>query len=540
MMSRGLASDRYSTALFRLLLFVVLAAIEMTATSVLLDFDILGTSQLAVVQTYIRQLVLAAVTCALAFVVISWPNRQALLDNWKAQIEASSWRQPLLMNLVLFSLLAIASIGFTRYFPTADQPPWGLYSAYLLLLAATGISLAWIAAPPSLWQSLIIQNRKMIAVAAVAGIAAILTGSISQTLWHDLSGVTLRLSHLLLLLCESDVRVDYGTRSLGVGTFNVLIDHRCSGYEGVGLVLVFLGLYLWVFRSTLRFPNALALLPIGAAAIWFLNSARIAALVSLGAHTSPEIAIGGFHSQAGWITFLIVTIGIMVTVPRLPFFAAREHAAPRPASSHRLMVALLAPFMSLMAAGIVVAAMAPYDEWFYGLKVAAVGLCLWVFRDVYRSFVARVDGLALAAGAVVGIVWIVTAPAPADGSEVGAWIATQSLWLAAFWLVVRAIGSIIMVPIAEELAFRGLLHRWLISRDFETVDFATFSWLAFIVSSLLFGFMHQRWIAGALAGAVFALVMYRSDRLSDPIAAHMTANAVIIAWAIAAQNWSLL
>ena len=282
------------------------------------------------------------------------------------------------------------------------------------------------------------------------------------------------------------------------------------------------------------------LLPIGVAAIWLLNSVRIAALVSLGAHTSPEIAVGGFHSQAGWITFLIVTIGIMATVPRLSFFAAGERAVARRSSSDRLIVALLAPFMCLMAASIVMAASAPYDEWFYGLKVAAVGLCLWIFRDVYRGLIARVDALALAAGAVVGVLWVVTTPATADGGDVGAWIATQSVWLAALWLTIRAIGSIIMVPIAEELAFRGLLHRWLISRNFETVDFATFSWLAFVVSSLLFGFMHQRWIAGALAGAVFALLMYRSGRLSDPIAAHMTANAVIIAWAITAQNWSLL
>jgi CAAX prenyl protease-like protein len=151
-----------------------------------------------------------------------------------------------------------------------------------------------------------------------------------------------------------------------------------------------------------------------------------------------------------------------------------------------------------------------------------------------------VDSLTLAAGAAVGILWIVTAPVAADGSGVGAWIATQSAWLVALWLTIRAAGSVIMVPIAEELAFRGLLHRWLISRNFETVDYATFSWLAFVVSSLLFGFMHQRWIAGALAGAAFALLMYRSGRLSDPIAAHMVANAMIIAWAIAAQDWSLL
>jgi hypothetical protein len=34
--------------------------------------------------------------------------------------------------------------------------------------------------------------------------------------------------------------------------------------------------------------------------------------------------------------------------------------------------------------------------------------------------------------------------------------------------------------------------------------------------------------------------MYRTNRLSDPIAAHMTANGTICAWAIAFGQWSLL
>ncbi len=543
MMPSRLASDRYSTALIRLLLFVGLTVIEMTATSLLFVLDAPETGLIAIqfyIRETVRQTILAAVACALAFGVISWPNRRAIIADWNARSEASSWRRPLAVNLALFGVLVVATIAFSRYAATAVGPPWLLYSAYLVLLAATGVSLAWIAAPPSLWQSLISQNRMTIAVAAVAGIGAILAGSIAQTLWHELSGITLRLTHRILLLYEADVRVNYSTRTLGVGDFNVQVDSNCSGYEGVGLVLVFLGLYLWVFRNSLRFPNAFLLLPIGVATIWLLNAVRIAALISIGAHTSPEVAVGGFHSQAGWISFLIVSIGIMSTVPRLSFFAAGERPVAHRPSSDRLIVALLAPFMCLMAASVAMAAMAPYDEWFYGLKVATVGLCLWIFRDVYRGFIARVDVVALAAGAAVGVLWIVTAPADADGGEVGAWIAGQSVWLAALWLTIRAIGSIVMVPIAEELAFRGLLHRWLISRNFETVDYATFSWLAFVVSSLLFGFMHQRWIAGALAGAVFALLMYRSGRLAEPIAAHMTANAVIIAWAIAAQNWALL
>jgi membrane protease YdiL (CAAX protease family) len=52
--------------------------------------------------------------------------------------------------------------------------------------------------------------------------------------------------------------------------------------------------------------------------------------------------------------------------------------------------------------------------------------------------------------------------------------------------------------------------------------------------------MHQRWIAAFLAGAVYALLMYRSKRLSDAIAAHVASNAAIMVWAVAAQQWSLL
>jgi CAAX prenyl protease-like protein len=96
------------------------------------------------------------------------------------------------------------------------------------------------------------------------------------------------------------------------------------------------------------------------------------------------------------------------------------------------------------------------------------------------------------------------------------------------------------VPIAEELAFRGYLHRLLISARFESVGFGEFRVLAFLGSSLAFGLLHERWLAAALAGAVYALLMYRTKRLSDPIAAHIASNAAILLWAIAAGQWSLL
>jgi exosortase E/protease (VPEID-CTERM system) len=533
------ASRQQSAAPIRLLMFATLAVGEMLVTSFL--YAVPNFPGLLNPSYYVRQLTLLCVASALAFVVVSWPVRHGFVSSWLAQVHPGGWRLPLVVNIALFVVLAIATAEFSRYVAIVDRPPWGLFSAYLVLLATTGLSLLWLAAPFVFWRMVLTHHRREIATAVVAGLIVMLAGLFTQTGWGDLAGITLVVSYHLLSLYEADVRVDFSTRLLGVGDFDVYIHEGCSGYEGIGLVTVFLGLFLWVFRRSLLFPNAFALLPIGIGAIWLLNSARIAALVSLGAHVSPEVAVSGFHSQAGWIAFLLVAIGIMAVAPRLAVFAnSGRRAASERSASDRMMLAFLAPFMGLMAASIVMAASAPYDTWLYGLKVAAVGICLWAFRDIYIGLIAKVEPLALACGAVIGALWIATAPASEQGSGIGAWIAVQPVWLAAMWLTIRAIGSIVMVPIAEELAFRGLLHRWLISRRFETVGFAQFSWLAFIASSLLFGLMHQRWIEGALAGAVFALLMYRSGRLSDPIAAHMTANAVIVVWAIAARNWSLL
>ena len=46
---------------------------------------------------------------------------------------------------------------------------------------------------------------------------------------------------------------------VGTLSYDVLIDRQCSGYEGIGLIAVLLGFYLFLFRKSLRFPNALTL-----------------------------------------------------------------------------------------------------------------------------------------------------------------------------------------------------------------------------------------------------------------------------------------
>jgi CAAX prenyl protease-like protein len=100
------------------------------------------------------------------------------------------------------------------------------------------------------------------------------------------------------------------------------------------------------------------------------------------------------------------------------------------------------------------------------------------------------------------------------------------------------IGGVVTVPVAEELAFRGFVLRRLISADFASVDPKRFTWLSFVVSSLLFGLLHgSRWIVGVMAGMVFAAVWRRRGSIGDAAAAHAAANLLLAIWVFVTGDW---
>ena len=519
-----------------------LAAIEVLAISLLFSFEVDVPYWLHPAY-WLRQLQMLAIVAAVAWAIIMWPRRQEIVELWSATASGQSWRFPLLVNLLLFVALAVATVAFTLHAQQAASPPWGLFALFCVPLAATALSLVWLFAPPGFWKGLVSRFTAEIGIASCAGLALLVAGNFSQTAWEQLSGITLLLTYWLLGLYEPQVVVDFAERSLLVRDFQVIIDQSCSGYEGMALVTAFLGIYLWTFRSTLRFPNALLLLPLGIAAIFVLNIVRIAVLVSIGAHLSPAIAGGGFHSQAGWMSFLAVSLGLMALAPKVSFFAVeRTKPAAAGRAPNRELDALIVPFMALMTGSILTAASAPFDTWLYGLKIVLSTAALAWFWRFYGNYFVRPSTLAVVSGLVVGIGWIVTDPglSSAKGGDVGTFLAGLPAWLAVAWLVMRAVGGIVIVPIVEELAFRGLLYRWVISRSFQDVAFDRLSWVAVGVSSVLFGLLHSRPLAGAMAGVVFALVMVRTGRLTDAIASHIAANAIILAWAIAVGQWTLL
>ena len=492
---------------------------------------------------YANRLALIGLLAFAAFALVAWPRRGQIAQVWRGLAQRQNWGAAVLTNLILFAMLLLARVTLAQ----SDPQPADLYLywGYSFLLLAVGASLAPIAAPISFWRYLLKTAHLEIFLALTGAIFIVFAGELFKESWDSLAAGTLALSHWFLGLYESNIYLDTQNRILGAEDYRVWISAQCSGIEGIGLVVTFLSIYLWIFRSHLRFPNALLLLPVGVAAIWALNSVRIALLVSIGAHISPTIATGGAHSWVGWIMFLVVTVGIMAAVPNIRYFWTSTDPRSQTAdhsenSNDRYVFAFLAPFAALMASSIVASAFAPADQWLYTLKVVAVGATLWWFRDVYSSLISSVSPVSVAAGLIIGVLWIATDPNLDAETPLGPWLASLPASLAFLWLAIRAFGSVVLVPIAEELAFRGYLYRALSFMRFEALGPVQFRWFALIASSLAFGILHERWLAASLAGAVYALLMYRSNKLADPIAAHMASNAAIVVWSISTEQWALL
>ncbi len=164
--------------------------------------------------------------------------------------------------------------------------------------------------------------------ALMTSVAACLMGAFARTLWGSAARWTFVLVKILLKMFLSGVYADVSTMSIGTESFHVEIAPECSGLEGAALMLSFCALWLWLLRREFRFPRALLLAPASVAILFLLNAFRIAALILIGNAGAPGIALGGFHSQAGWIAFNGVAIGLMVLSRRVQWITCEQSGLP--------------------------------------------------------------------------------------------------------------------------------------------------------------------------------------------------------------------
>jgi exosortase E/protease (VPEID-CTERM system) len=349
--------------------------------------------------------------------------------------------------------------------------------------------------------------------------------------------VTFDFVHLLLRNVLPDVVADRAKLVIGTPRFAVEIAGPCSGFEGLGMILVFGLLWLWFFRKEIRFPQALLSLPAGLLLMWVLNALRIVLLISIGHFGAEHIALRGFHSQAGWIAFSGVTLAYAGALQHFRWFAQVDS---RPAATENRAAVFLVPFMAILAVSLLTQAASADFEWLYPLRWVCACCALWFFRRCYKALDWSLSWTGPLIGVAVFVLWIALERFihPLTGPAMPVALAGASAATRTAWILIRALAATTTVPIAEELAFRGFLLRRLMAEDFETIPLGRFTWPALLVSSIAFGALHSsRWVAGTLSGLLYGFAVARKGKLGDAVIAHATTNAILAAYVLVCNQW---
>ncbi len=182
------------------------------------------------------------------------------------------------------------------------------------------------------------------------------------------------------------------------------------------------------------------------------------------------------------------------------------------------------------------------EYWVYPLQTVVCGAVLVFFWRNYR--LQRPVGLifGLAIGLLVFLLWI--APQAwlgfsvrGEGFNPEVFSASPALYYLS--IAFRFIRLAVVVPLVEEIFWRGFLLRYLIKEEFETVPLGSFSWVSFWVVVLAFTFSHSRpdWPAAFLTGILYNVVIYRTKSLSTCVLTHATTNLLLGIWIMQTRQW---
>ena len=480
------------------------------------------------------------VSFAVVAAVFGYLRKGPELQQVDARARAAPALRPrwLLAHLVL--LVPLVPLSAALYGGAISLPFGAVVVLWLLLAVLASAALFMALAPWALWLNAI---RALGAVWWYAGITAAGAASAmgwSQGLWAGMTRVTFEAVYRLLDRLVPALQVDPANMIIDTGRFAVEIAPVCSGLEGMGLMLAFCATLLLLFRREYVFPRALLLIPASLSLSFVLNIARIAALVLIGNAGYTGVAVYGFHSQAGWIAFNAAAVGIA-------FVSLRSGWFTRDAASHGSAVAgenptavYLLPYLALLLAGMVSRAASGGFESLYWIRLLLAGAALGYSWPRLHGVDWRFSWRGGVAGLTAFAAWIVTARAlpPPQGMPVA--LAALSPILRDAWIIGHVLASVAVIPLAEELAFRGYLLRRIDSPDFESLSPRQASGRALFFAAVVYGLCQGVfWLPGVISGLVFGLVYARTGRLGEAVVAHVTGNVLLTAAVLGGSQWQL-
>jgi uncharacterized protein len=186
-------------------------------------------------------------------------------------------------------------------------------------------------------------------------------------------------------------------------------------------------------------------------------------------------------------------------------------------------------------------------QWLFPVRFTIVLALILIFSRPYLNFRPSYPVAGVLMGLGVFVIWV--APDILFGYR-NTWLFNNSLTGSANsslppdlktnvpFIVLRCVSSFGLVPILEELFWRGWMMRWLIDKEFLKVPLGAYMPSAFWIVAALFASEHgPYWEVGLIAGIAYNWWIIRTKNLADCILAHAVTNAVLAAYVLVTDQW---
>ena len=270
--------------------------------------------------------------------------------------------------------------------------------------------------------------------------------------------------------------------------------------------------------------------------------------------TDSSVLVGSLRTNP-WVVFIL---------PLVVFLASNafEPSPPTPQEITQIIAKSAQPKPS-DAAREISAAERAYQRYplIYAIKIALTVAAILFVWPGYRQFLPiRVGFLATTVGFVGAVVWILLWSADLESvlglrellskfglgtrrSAFNPFEQMDSPALAKAFMALRLFGLVLVVPLIEEMFYRGFVMRFVIDRDWWNVPIGKVTPVAAAAAIVLPVMTHPEIFAAAAWFGLMVWLYWKTKNIWDCIAAHMTTNALLGLYVLTSptpEAWQLL
>ena len=180
--------------------------------------------------------------------------------------------------------------------------------------------------------------------------------------------------------------------------------------------------------------------------------------------------------------------------------------------------------------------------WVYPLQTIVCGaLLLWFWKHYeWGKKWHVITGIAVGLFVLalwISPQWLFGAAPRTDGFNPDTFADNPGLWWST--VALRFLRLVIIVPLLEEIFWRGFLMRYLIKEDFTKVPFGEFSVVSFAITTLMFGLAHYGpdFLPAIATCLIYNLVAVKTKSLACCVIAHAVTNLGLGLYIMQTKQW---